>query len=94
VREPGATGSIAGKGLHSVNRIEDLGTSQVIQREERMLMSATDKAKNKLQETKGRVKEATGKATDDRSLEEKGKGDRASGNLKQAGEKVKDAFRK
>ncbi len=57
-------------------------------------MSATDKAKDKVQEAKGRVKEATGKATDDRSLEAEGKGDKVAGNLKQAGEKVKDAFRK
>ena len=57
-------------------------------------MSATDKAKNKLQEAKGHVKEAAGRATGDRSLERKGKGDKAAGNLKQAGEKVKDAVRK
>ena len=55
-------------------------------------MSTVDKAKNKVQETKG-LKEAAGKATDDRSLKAKGKKDKASGNLKQAGEKVKDAFR-
>jgi uncharacterized protein YjbJ (UPF0337 family) len=60
-------------------------------------MSATNKAKNKLQEAKGHAKEAAGKATNDRSLEAEGKGDRAAGNLKQAGEKVrdvKDAFKK
>ena len=57
-------------------------------------MSATDKAKNKLQETKGRVKEGAGKATNDRSQETKGKGDKVAGNLKQAGEKVKDAFKR
>jgi len=57
-------------------------------------MSTADKAKNKVQEGKGRLKEAAGKATDDRSLEAKGKRDKASGNLKQAGEKVKDAFSK
>ena len=45
-------------------------------------------------ETKGRLKDAAGKATNDRSLQAKGKGDKAAGNLKQAGEKVKDAFRK
>jgi uncharacterized protein YjbJ (UPF0337 family) len=56
-------------------------------------MSATDKAKNKLQETKGHVKDAAGKATKDRSLEAEGKRDKAAGNLKQAGEKVKDAFK-
>jgi uncharacterized protein YjbJ (UPF0337 family) len=57
-------------------------------------MSTTDKAKNKVQEAKGHLKEAAGKATDDRSLEGKGKRDQAAGNLKQAGEKVKDAFKK
>ena len=57
-------------------------------------MSATDKVKNKLQEAKGHVKETAGKATDDRSMEAEGKGDKAAGNLKQAGEKVKDAFSK
>jgi uncharacterized protein YjbJ (UPF0337 family) len=54
-------------------------------------MSATDKAKDKLQAAKGHVKEATGKAIDDQSLEAEGKGDKVAGNLKQAGEKVKDA---
>jgi uncharacterized protein YjbJ (UPF0337 family) len=57
-------------------------------------MSAIDKAKDKMQEAKGHVKEGVGKVTDDRSLEAEGKGDKVSGNLKQAGEKVKDAFRK
>jgi uncharacterized protein YjbJ (UPF0337 family) len=57
-------------------------------------MSTTDKAKDKLQEAKGHVKETAGKASGDRSLEAEGKGDKVSGNLKQAGEKVKDAFTK
>lgn len=57
-------------------------------------MSAVDKMKNKLQAGKGRTKETTGKATGDKSLEAEGKGDRVSGNLKQAGGKVKDAFKK
>ena len=57
-------------------------------------MSTTDKAKNKVQEVKGHVKEATGKATDDRSLEAEGKADKVSGNLKQAGEKIKDAVKR
>jgi uncharacterized protein YjbJ (UPF0337 family) len=56
-------------------------------------MSLIDKAKNKAQEAKGQVKEATGKATDDRDLEAEGKIDKVAGNLKQAGEKVKDAFK-
>jgi uncharacterized protein YjbJ (UPF0337 family) len=57
-------------------------------------MSSVDKVKNKAQEAKGHIKEAAGKATNDRSLEAKGKKDKAGGNLKQAGEKVKDAFTK
>ena len=57
-------------------------------------MSSVNKVKNKAQAAKGHVKEAAGKATNDRSLEAKGKKDKAAGNVKQAGEKVKDAFRK
>ena len=57
-------------------------------------MSAVDKAKNKAQEAKGHVKDATGRATNDKSLEAEGKGDKVAGNLKQAGEKVKDALKK
>jgi uncharacterized protein YjbJ (UPF0337 family) len=56
-------------------------------------MSTVDKAKNKAQAVKGQAKEAAGKATRNRSLEAKGKKDRVAGNLKQAGEKVKDAAR-
>jgi len=57
-------------------------------------VSTVDKAKNKAQETKGHVKEAVGNATNDKSLKTEGKGDKVAGNLKQAGEKVKDAFKK
>jgi uncharacterized protein YjbJ (UPF0337 family) len=56
-------------------------------------MSAKDKAKNKVQELKGHAKEQTGKATGDKDLETEGQADQAKGNLKNAGEKVKDAFK-
>jgi uncharacterized protein YjbJ (UPF0337 family) len=56
-------------------------------------MSLEDKAKNKAEELKGQGKETTGKAVGNESLEAEGKVDKASGNLKQAGEKVKDAFK-
>jgi uncharacterized protein YjbJ (UPF0337 family) len=56
-------------------------------------MGATDKAKDKAQVAKGHVKEAAGRATGDKSLEAEGAGDKAAGNLKQAGEKLKDAAR-
>ena len=57
-------------------------------------MSATDKAKDKAQAAKGKVKKETGKAVDDPVLEGEGKAEQVKGNLKQAGEKVKDAFGK
>jgi len=57
-------------------------------------MSTTDKAKNKAQEVRGRVKEAAGKATNDQELENRGKADQAAGDLKQAGEKIKDAVKR
>ena len=57
-------------------------------------MAIADKAKNKAQEAKGHVKDATGRATNDKSLEAEGKADKVAGNLKQAGEKVKDALKK
>lgn len=56
-------------------------------------MSTVNKAKNKAQETKGYVKEAAGRTTDDRSLEAEGETEKVKGNLKQAGEIVKDAFK-
>ena len=59
----------------------------------RLLMSGMDKAKNKIEELGGQGKEAAGKATDDQDLQAEGQADQASGNLKQAGEKVKDVFK-
>lgn len=56
-------------------------------------MSTDDKFDAKADEVKGKVKETTGQVTDDQELENEGKGDKAKGNLKQAGEKVKDAFK-
>jgi uncharacterized protein YjbJ (UPF0337 family) len=56
-------------------------------------MSLEDNASNKAEELKGQVKEQTGKATGNEELKAEGKADQASGNLKQAGEKVKDAFK-
>ena len=57
-------------------------------------MSGTDKARNKAEELGGKAKEAVGKVTGDRSTENEGRGDQAKSNLKDAGEKVKDAFKK
>ena len=56
-------------------------------------MSATDKAKNKAEQLGGKAKEAVGKVTGDKNTENEGKGDQVKSNLKDAGEKVKDAFK-
>lgn len=56
-------------------------------------MGTMDKIRNMLQSGKGRSKKEAGKATRDRSLEAEGKGDEVAGNVKQAGENVKDAFK-
>ena len=57
-------------------------------------MGADDKFSNKAEEMKGTAKERFGDATDDESLQAEGQRDKTKGNLKQAGEKVKDAFKK
>ena len=57
-------------------------------------MSTEDKAKNAVEKGTGKIKEEVGKATDDESLEAEGRGDQARGDLKDAGEKVKDAFKR
>jgi uncharacterized protein YjbJ (UPF0337 family) len=54
-------------------------------------MGTKDKASNKAQDLKGRVKENVGSATGNKDLRNKGKTDRAKAGLKDAGEKVKDA---
>jgi uncharacterized protein YjbJ (UPF0337 family) len=54
--------------------------------------NARNKASNKADEMRGKAKETVGKATGDRPLERQGKNDQTKANLKQAGEKVKDAF--
>jgi uncharacterized protein YjbJ (UPF0337 family) len=56
-------------------------------------MSASDKIHDKAEELKGKVKEGVGKAVGNERLEAEGKADQAKGNLKQAGEKVKDVFK-
>ena len=56
-------------------------------------MSFADKFRNKAQELRGYIKRSAGETTGDRRLEAEGRADQLMGNLKQAGEKVKDAFR-
>jgi uncharacterized protein YjbJ (UPF0337 family) len=58
------------------------------------VVSFADKVRVKAQELRGRIKRNTGEVTGDRGLEAEGRTDEVMGNLKQAGEKVKDAFRR
>jgi uncharacterized protein YjbJ (UPF0337 family) len=58
------------------------------------MMGWNDKLKNKKDKAKGAAKENLGKATDDEQMEREGQSDQTVSNLKQAAEKVKDAFEK
>ena len=55
-------------------------------------MGFMDKLRNKGQAAKGDAKHAAGKAAGNQQLQTEGKTESAKGNLKQAGEKVKDAL--
>ncbi|GAA2723498.1 CsbD family protein [Cellulomonas aerilata] len=56
-------------------------------------MGLDDKLGNAAQDAAGKAKEALGTGTGDPALRAEGKDDQASADLKQAGEKVKDAFK-
>jgi uncharacterized protein YjbJ (UPF0337 family) len=56
-------------------------------------MASDDKLNNKIEEVVGKVKDRVGGATGDRELQAEGQADQTRSNLKQAGEKVKDAFK-
>jgi uncharacterized protein YjbJ (UPF0337 family) len=56
-------------------------------------MGKDDKTKNKVEEIRGDAKERVGQATGDDALRRQGERDQSKANLKQAGEKVKDAFK-
>ena len=54
-------------------------------------MGTRDKASNKVQDLKGKVKETVGSATGNEDLRTKGKVDQTKAALKDVGEKAKDA---
>jgi uncharacterized protein YjbJ (UPF0337 family) len=56
-------------------------------------MGLDDKIQNAAEDAGGKAKEAAGKATGDERLEAEGKGDQIKADLKNAAEKVKDAFK-
>jgi uncharacterized protein YjbJ (UPF0337 family) len=57
-------------------------------------MGMDDKLSNKGEDLGGKAKEAAGRATGDEEMETEGRADQVKADLKQAGEKVKDAFKK
>jgi uncharacterized protein YjbJ (UPF0337 family) len=56
-------------------------------------MSATDKMNNAVEDVEGKAKEAVGKATGDKGTENEGRATQAKADIKNAGEKVTDAFK-
>jgi uncharacterized protein YjbJ (UPF0337 family) len=57
-------------------------------------MGIDDKIAHKTESATGKVKETVGSATNNENLEAEGRADQASGHLKEAGDKIKDAFHK
>ena len=57
-------------------------------------MGSSDRASNRSQDAKGRVKEAAGSVTGNRDLKNKGKADQAKAATKNVGEDIKDAAHK
>ena len=55
-------------------------------------MNALDRAKNAVEDIRGKAKEVPGKATDDEDPEAEGKADQFKADLKNASQKVEDAF--
>jgi len=52
------------------------------------------KAEAQTEGMRGKAKEAVGRATGDEALENQGRKDQSKSDLKKAGEKVKDAFKR
>ncbi|MET4647659.1 CsbD family protein [Streptomyces sp. NPDC058232] len=56
-------------------------------------MSIAKKLAHKAEAVKGGAKKSAGRGTGSRRLQAEGRGDQVKGNLKQAGSKIKDAFK-
>jgi uncharacterized protein YjbJ (UPF0337 family) len=72
-----------------------LGTGAGVRsgRTEEEPMGIGDKMKNAAESAKGKMKEKTGDATDNEDLQAEGQAEKSVADLKQAGEKAKDAFK-
>jgi uncharacterized protein YjbJ (UPF0337 family) len=56
-------------------------------------MSAEHKARNTADRLKGKAKEIMGRMTGNESMEAEGRAEQSKSDIKQAGQKTKDAFR-
>ncbi|MET7948306.1 CsbD family protein [Micromonospora sp. NPDC005324] len=56
-------------------------------------MGFDDKINNATEDAAGKLKEGAGRVTDNEQLEAEGRADQSTSKLKQAGEKIKDAFK-
>jgi uncharacterized protein YjbJ (UPF0337 family) len=83
--------TIASTGVPPFEADTRLSTSRS---KEEPAMATTDKAKNTADLAQGKLKEAAGAMTGNDKLRAEGKAEQTKANLKQAREKVKDAFRK
>ena len=61
--------------------------------ERQSTMSIAKKIAHKAEAVKGGAKKTTGRATGNDRLQAEGRGDQVKGNTKQAGAKIKDAFK-
>jgi uncharacterized protein YjbJ (UPF0337 family) len=61
--------------------------------ERQSIMSIAKKIAHKAEAVKGGAKKTTGRATGNDRLQAEGRGDQVKGNAKQAGAKIKDAFK-
>ena len=61
--------------------------------DDRSRRAGRNKTRNAAQKVKGQFKQAAGRVSGDERLEAEGRADKKKADLKQAGEKVKDAFR-
>ncbi|MEO8106619.1 MAG: CsbD family protein [Actinomycetes bacterium] len=57
-------------------------------------MGIDDKTRNAAENAKGKTKEAAGKVSGNEDLEQEGRRDQATSDVKQAGEKITDAVKR
>jgi uncharacterized protein YjbJ (UPF0337 family) len=76
-----------------VGGVQSTAPGQLRRRGKEAVVSFADKFRDKAQVLRGRIKRNAGDVTGNRRLQAEGSADKVMGNLKQAGEKVKDAFR-